>query len=275
KGRALALALYAGAHRPYSDVDVLVSPAGLEAARGVIAGLGYANADAGIGLDDVGGVATAETWARPSGLMIDLHWQLPGAQAAPADVWRALSQRRALIAVGGRALATLDAPGLALHVALHAAQHGTRYPGPIADLERGVDRWPRDVWAGAHALAVDIGADDVFAAGLRLMPAGEALAGALGLPAARDAAWAIERRYERPRGTFHLEALAGASTLRERASVMRRSLLPRREWIRWEYPWARRGAAHVVAAYAVHLARTPAWALRALRFRRERRRAAR
>jgi len=277
KGPALAQALYAGEHRPYSDVDVLVAPGDVEAARRTLADLGYVSTSEGVGIDDVAGVAMAEEWVRAggnddAGRMIDLHWALPGTGIAAGVAWEALAARRAWIDVAGSRTPTLDAVGLAVHVALHAAQHGTRYGKPLADLERGVERWPREVWRDAAELAAELGAGGAFAAGLRLTPAGAVLADALGLPAADAAAWAIEHRYKRPRGTFHLEALAAARTPRERASILRRSLLPRREWIRWQYPWAHRGRLRLVAAYALHLMRTPLWAVRALRFRRRQRR---
>lgn len=271
KGPALARALYAGEHRPYSDVDLLVAPDHIEAARHALTALGYASTSAGLGIDDVAGVAPAEEWAHAGGVLIDLHWQLPGAPAP--DAWRALRPHRATIAVGGRDVPTLDTAGLALHVALHAAQHGTRYGKPIADLDRATARWPVAVWRDAATLADAIGAMGAFAAGLRLTDTGAALAVELDLPAADAAAWATAHRYDRPRGTFHLDALAAAGTPRERASILRRSLLPRRAWIVWQYPWARHGGARLAAAYALHLARAPLWALRAWRFRRARRRA--
>jgi hypothetical protein len=50
-------------------------------------------------------------------------------------------------------------------------------------------------------------------------------------------------------------------------------LLPQRAWVMHQYPWARRGGWRVLAAYGVHLAKAPAWAVRAWRFRRHVRRA--
>ncbi len=279
KGPALAHALYAPEHRPYSDVDLLVAPDRVDAARDALTGLGYRSTSDGLGIDDVGGSADADAWARAAigedaGLMIDLHWRLPGA-SAPAEVaWTALVARRAWIEVAGARTPTLDAAGLAVHVALHAAQHGGRDGKPMEDLERAARRWALPVWRDAARLAAQLDAGAVFAAGLRLTMSGTALAGELGLPASAEAAWEIERRFDRPRGTFHLDALASAPTWRARASILRRSVLPTRAWVRWQYPWAHRGAIRLALAYALHILRTPVWALRAVMFRRARRRAA-
>jgi hypothetical protein len=113
-----------------------------------------------------------------------------------------------------------------------------------------------------------VGATAAFAAGLRLVPPGAALARDLALPPTDELQWAIANRNVRPRGTFHLRAFAEARTLPQRASVLRRSLLPRREWIAWQYPWARAGGVRLLAAYGLHLMRAPVWAAAAWRFRR-------
>ncbi len=278
KGPALAQALYAPEHRSYSDVDLLVAPDRVDGAQGVLAALGYRSTSDGLGIDDVGGSAVADAWARPgtgedAGLMIDLHWRLPGTNAPAEAAWAALIARRAWIDVAGARTPTLDAVGLAVHVVLHAAQHGGREGKPIVDLERATTHWPAPVWRDAAQLATQLDASETFAAGLRLTASGAALADDLALPASAAATWAIARRYDRPRGTFHLDALASAPTWRVRVSILRRSVLPTRTWIRWQYPWARHDAIRLALAYALHVLRTPLWALRAWRFRRARRRA--
>ena len=70
-----------------------------------------------------------------------------------------------------------------------------------------------------------------------------------------------------------LEALAEAGGLGDRLAILRRALLPSRAWIMHEHAWARTGRLRLIAAYAWHLARAPAWAARAWRFRRRARRA--
>jgi len=274
KGPALARTLYRDhEHRGYSDVDLLVSPGVLPAARRVLEGLGYANVIDGLGIVDPGGALDAETWVdtqRPGSVAsIDLHWRLPGSEAPPEAVWGVLSRAPGSIELEGRRVATLSREGLALHVATHAAQHGTRYGRPIEDLKLALERWSSDVWRAAAALAEEIEATQAFAAGLRLVPEGAALAGELGLPEADELLWAIANRDRRPRGTFHLEAFKDAPNARERLRLVRRSLFPTPEWIAWQYPWARKTGARLIAGRILHLMRAPLWAAKAWRFRRQ------
>jgi Uncharacterised nucleotidyltransferase len=281
KGPALARLLYTpDEHRGYSDVDVLIAPAHVSAARHVLADLGYGNTANRLGIDDVAGVVKAETWAGADGsgmatawVVIDLHWQLPGSKTSPEVAWDAVTRRCGWVDLDGRRVPTLAVEGLALHVATHAAQHGPRYEQPMEDLAKGLDRWSPSVWRAAAQLAAEIQATEAFAAGLRLSPRGAALAGDLGLPATDGLAWAIANRAARPRGTFHLQAFRQAPSLSERLSVLRTSLLPSREWIAWQYHWARGTRVRMFVARGLHLMRAPLWAARAWRFRRRAQRA--
>ena len=281
KGPALVQMLYrAGEDRGYADVDLLVSARDLAAARKALTGLGYRNILEPFGVDEVATGLDAETWAGAGksatvGLMIDLHWRLPGCRAAPQAAWDALARRRTWIDLDRRRVPVLGREGLALHVATHAAQHGTAFEGPIGDLTKALERWPFEVWNGAEQLAREVEATKAFAAGLRLVPAGAALARDLGLPETGDLDWAIANWEVRPRGTAHLRSLAEARTFRERAAALRRSVLPRREWIASEYWWARKRRVWLIVAYALHAMRTPVWAYRTWRFNRKASRAGR
>jgi hypothetical protein len=280
KGRALATLLYApGEHRDYSDIDLLVAPHDVDVAEQTLASLGYVNADAVRGIDDVGGVVHGQTWIRslPGSTdrpVVDLHAWLPGARATPAAAWPALMARRIWIEVGPRRAGVLDRAGQAMHLATHAAQHGPVFARHLNELGLALERWPTDVWDQAARLAEEIGAIEVFAAGLRLLPEGGAVASALSLPSTAELDWTIRQRQNRPRGTFHLQALAEAEGPRERLRVLRRSLLPGRAWINHQYPWAGDRGLRLIAAYAAHLARTPTWVVRAWWFRRQSQRAA-
>ena len=272
KGAALARLLYdAPEQRRYADVDVLVAPDQLPAARAALIELGYQNASAQVAVDDIGGVLHGESWlAIPAGarypVVVDLHLELAGAKAPAADVWKALKARSTLIEVAGRPLPGLDRAGSAMHLATHAAQHGDVYAKGRRELVRGLDRWPMDVWHEAARLAAEIDATEAFAAGLRLVPPGAKRAETLGLPSTSRLDWELRQR-ERPRGRFHLQAFLHASTVRERAHVVRRALLPHPRWIARQYPWTRGRPARMPAAYALHIARSPVWALRAALFR--------
>ena len=76
----------------------------------------------------------------------------------------------------------LNPGGRDLHLALHACQHGQHESQPVGDLERALADLQPAVWADAYALAKRLQAVDAFGAGLRLMPAGRAVADALGAP---------------------------------------------------------------------------------------------
>jgi len=279
KGPALARTLYTEhEYRTFSDVDLMVAPAAIAAAREVLAALGYANTSDRQGIVDVAGVVHAETWFRPAGDLtaeVDLHTRLAGAEAEAEAVWAALGRRRATAEVAGVPVPVLDAAGLAMHVATHAAQHGPGNPKAMEDLGRALERWPEEVWDGARALAVEVQAVPAFAAGLRLAPAGERMAERLELPAAGSLDWAIHHRDARPRGTFHVRALEEADGLSGRAIVIRRALLPTRDWITSQEPAAARSRTRLVLAYGRHLLRSPAWAARAWWFNRRARRAGR
>jgi hypothetical protein len=279
KGRALAASLYrAGEHRGYSDADLLVAPKQSAAAEAVLKRLGYVEADAVRGIDDVAGVIPGSAWVRVSATSspeVDLHRWLPGASGDPEVAWRALSRHRTWMEIRGRRVAVLDLAGQAMHLALHAAQHGPKIPKHVTELALALDRWPREIWEGAALLASEIGAVEPFAAGLRLLPRGAVEASDLGLPATKQLDWAITHRDSRPRGTFHLRSFAEAKTSVERIRILRRALLPGRAWIVFEHPWAGRGGLRILVAYALHIARAPLSAARAWRFTRRAKRAAR
>jgi hypothetical protein len=162
-----------------------------------------------------------------------------------------------------------------MHLAMHAAQHGPTFGKHVDELHLALERWPAEVWDAAAVLASEIAATAAFASGLRLVPRGAAEASRLQLPATDELDWTIRHLASRPRGTFHLRALAEARSLRDRLRIARRSLLPSRAWITHQHPWAHEGRLYVAAAYGLHLARAPVWAARAWRFRRRAGRAAR
>ena len=279
KGAALARLLYGpDERRGYVDVDVLVRPDHAKAVAGVLTDLGYRNTTQLHGIDYVEGAVPSDTWTPPpdgAPYDVDVHRWLPGAQAPPDTAWDALWSRRTSIELDGRQIPVLAREGLALHLALHAAQHGPDFVKGLVELRRALDRWPPEVWRDAVTLAAEVDALPRFAAGLRLVPSGRELVASLHLPVANAVEWEIGHRAERPRGTFHVEAFGKAESTRERLGLVRRSLFPSRRWLEVEHHWVARSPLHLALGYAVHLAQTPAWALRALSFRRRARRAGR
>jgi hypothetical protein len=279
KGAALAGALYRlGEPRGYFDIDVLVGPAQHAKAEAILTELGYRSFSEVRGVNDIGRALHADIWLGAmvgfhrgfAGVMIDLHRRLEGCRAPDALVWEALSGDRSSVEVAGTAVPTLGLPGMALSVALHVAQHGPGDAKAVGDLSRAVERWPLEVWREAASLAQDVGGEESFAAGLRLLPVGTELADELGLGSAERVLWDLANRDLRPRGTFHLEALTSSRSAREKLDVGRRALLPTRAWIRWEMPWATRSGVHLALAYVLHVVRTPVWGVRAIRYSRRR-----
>jgi hypothetical protein len=277
KGAALAQLLYEpGERRGYVDIDVLVRPDHLDRAASALNELGYRNITELHGIDDVGRAVPSDTWLPPAqaaGYDVDVHRWLPGTEAPPDTAWDALWQQRTTIEVADRQVPVLARQGQALHLALHAAQHGPHFVRGLVELRLALDRWPSEVWLGAATLAEQVDALPRFAAGLRLVPDGQQLAATLRLPAADAVEWEIGHRAERPRGTFHVQAFGKAESLRERLGLVRRSLFPSRRWLVVEYHWAARGPLRLALGYALHLARAPMWAVRAWSFRRRARRA--
>lgn len=276
KGPALVRLLYEEAEqRGYSDIDILVPASELASARETLIGLGYKNSRELLGIEDVAGIQHSEVWARRSGsgpLWIDLHWRLSGCDAPGDIVWEALASECFSIQLEGHPTAVPAPPGLAFHLAVHAAQHGPRDTKALGDLARGIERWPLDIWGAAAHIAREVEAIPAFAAGLRLLASGKVIATRLNLPATPVLDWEIAHREHRPRGAFHLQALARARGPRQLVAVVGHAIMPARAWIIWEFPWAARSRLLLVVAYLRHNLRAPSWGWRAWRYRRRARR---
>ena len=147
KGPSIARWLYAeGEPRTYIDCDLLVAPTDVLAAEEVLASLSFTRQ-----FDDREMPSWwrehASAWSRGGdGLTVDLHRTLPGVGVDAEGVWRALSAETDVVLVARHPVPTLSLPGRALHVALHAAQHGPGWARPIADLERALAAADDDLW---------------------------------------------------------------------------------------------------------------------------------
>jgi hypothetical protein len=228
-----------------------------------------------LAVDDVGRVVHSETWVgKPAfadrELAIDAHFWLAGTSVDPQIVWDHVAVPHEEIELGGRRVAAPRREVLAFHIATHAAQHGPGYAKGTRDLELALELWPEEVWRAAAAVAAGVGAGPSFAGGLRVIPAGAGMARRLGLEETPELDWEIRNLDARPRGRFHLDALRDAQTFGARAAILRRALLPKRDWLVRDYPWAWRGGPLLAAAYVLHVLRAPLWAVRAARFRRRR-----
>jgi hypothetical protein len=275
KGPAIATWLYDGAARPYRDSDLLVDPRQLTVAGQALWRLGF-RLDPHIEHDELEGFMVggphAQTWRRNGDrAKVDLHWRLPGTEATPTSAWELLAAGAEPLRVGGVQAEALSKPARALHIVLHAAQHGHWTRKPRVDLDRALDRLDLEVWKAAAALADDLGAATAFAAGLRLTNAGGALADRLGLPPDLPVAWALRAGTSPPKAEAFIlrwDHLVAAQGTRARLRSGALSLVPPVSYMERSFPIARHGRLGLCTAYLFRvlraLGRAP-WAWRAIR----------
>jgi hypothetical protein len=247
KGAALRRLLYSErAQRRYWDVDLLVSPDQWAAAGEQLRGLGFGQRYGG----ERAGLRHADVWEprAGSGIPVDLHWTLVGVEAEPAECWRLLAGSTNVLRLCGEDIEVLPPEGNALQVALHAAQHGPNRPQGMADLERALDRFDGGTWRAASGLAEELGASEMFSAGLRLLPAGEALATSLGLSRHKSVRTAVMSGSPPPLA-LGVEKLAQTEGLGAKLRLLARETVPSREFMRTWWPRARHRRRWLVAAY--------------------------
>lgn len=265
KGYSLSRLLYAGdGERRYRDTDLLVRSDARDRAEGLLRELGFVRVDRDA--DWLGPEPQyAHTFRRMrDGALVDLHWRLSGATAAPARQWTSISARTHQVEIGGCSIAVLDAATSAMLVALHTAHHGTGFPRALTDLDRAVEQFELTVWVQAAELARDLGASEPFAAGLRLIPAGDALADRMRLvrPASVEM-WL--KTNPRGHGAWVIDRFAQTRSVRGRLWLCLRVLVPAPAVMRTSFPLARRGRAGLALTYALRPVRLAVHAAPALR----------
>ncbi|MGH2761793.1 MAG: nucleotidyltransferase family protein [Thermoleophilaceae bacterium] len=246
KGPAIAGWLYRDRGvRAYGDADLLVSAASWERAAETLQRLGF--------VDGLGPLAhprmesiTSHPWARGN-QDVDLHCTLWGIGVEPGRAWEVLSARTVPMKVGGQELDVLEPAARAMHVALHAAQHGYDDGKPMRDLEAALEVLPEELWAEAAEVAAQLDALPGFTTGLRLSPAGHALAERLGVGGEASVDALLRVAHVPLAQAF--EELAGTPGMRAKLSVVRDELLPTPGFMRWWSPLARRGRLGLAAAY--------------------------
>jgi hypothetical protein len=258
KGPSIAGWLYPGGPpRSYVDCDLLIAPDDVDAAEDVLASLNYGRYFDDRRMPEWWREHAGEWVREDDGLTVDLHRTLPGVGVGAEPAWRALSTDTGIVLVAGHPAPTLALPARALHVALHAAQHGVGWAGPIADLERALVVADDDLWVRAATLAVELEATDAFAAGLRLTPAGAELASRLRLPPAQSVEAEL-RAASAPPLALGFEQLARADGMRVRAEIVWRKLVPPADFMRHWDPRAAAGRSALLRAYL----QRPVWILR-------------
>lgn len=248
KGPAVARWLYdEEALRPYLDCDLLVSPDDFSRAEWILADLGFHRE----GLDAVphDWPKHARIWYRDDRGNVDLHRTLFGVGVSDADLWAVLSVRTERMLVGGANVEVLTVPGRALVLALHAAKDGSRVGKVRHDLGHALDRVQAEVWEDASRMASQVDAAPTFAAGLRLVPAGEKVARRLDLPSEIPAEAALRRRGGPPPLAAGMGWLSAERGFRRKAGVVVRKLFPPRQFMLAWAPLARRGPLGLAAAY--------------------------
>ena len=258
KGASTVRWLYADREpRAYVDCDLLLRPGDGEAAAEQLRALGFGPDVAGAEMPEWW--QHAETWTRAEdGAIVDLHRTLPGVRVDNEALWTALSGETETLTVGGCSSRVLPTSGRALLVALHAAAHGGGQPASLADLELALGRVDEPGWRRVGELASSLGATQALAAGMRLLPAGRALAARLDLPSA-SATDVVLRAGGGPSSALSIEHLAQADGLLGRLGIVRHKLAPPVTYMRKWSPRARGSRLWLALAYAGR----PIWLLSA------------
>ena len=226
KGPSIVAWLYRdGAARAYVDTDLFVAAGSYRQTGDVLRALGFRP----LGYS---WHRHSETWQRRrDASIVDLHRSLIGISAPPDTVWEELAAKTDTLRVGGIDVEVLRVPARALHVALHAAEHGVDLSHPLEDLARALRVADEAVWRDAADVARRINARPAFAAGLRFNPAGVRLAERLHLPVERPPAVAVRAGPDMP-AVLTLENLTSEQPLRTRARLVFRALAPSPRYIR-------------------------------------------
>ncbi len=248
KGPAITRWLYGEEERrPYSDADLLIDPRDLPRAEACLRELGFRKFSQPT--DHLGDPQPESEWSGATeGAVVDLHWGLFGAQADGASVFEAVSADTEYLDVGGRRIEALGRPALLLVLALHAAKHNAWEEQPRRDLARALARAEPEAWAAAARLAERLSATELFAAGLATVQGGGELLESVGLSdqSSRSTQLLLMGR------ALNLEAIASAPTLRAKAQILARLIIPSRRWMTRYTKHGGRGGAWLLGSYLWH-----------------------
>jgi hypothetical protein len=245
KGRSIKRLLYReDESRGYVDGDLLIEASHRTAAEGVLQSLGFKRDRDTSWIQ--GWMNPSEPWIRKrDGAMIDLHINIPGAGVDAGTLWSALRPELEPMRMAGAEVQAFSPAALALHLALHAAQHEGKMDQPLRDLELAVTRLDASTWQRAARLAAQLQAVPALALGLASLDSGVSLAERLGLPSGPEAKRAIQRA----RLTYSVRALREAPTWNMRARMLGSKMLPSADFMRSWSPLASRGRLGLGLAY--------------------------
>ncbi len=230
KGISIARWLYPGELRPQGDVDLLVAPEDFSKAAELLKSVGFTD-------HGPPNSALNQRVLVRGHVVVDLHYRILGTKVTAQVAWDIWSQNVKNLRCGVGDLTVLSYPALAVHIGLHALQHGRSEPRPIEDLRRLVES---DVdWEAVWDVASQLGASQRLSSSLALLgdvaaPLGQAdlyTAVALGrrkplslglihffeadLPSSR---WRFAARKLMPRSDKDLEATGATDAGRTRLS---------------------------------------------------------
>jgi hypothetical protein len=258
KGPTLTSWLYRdGERRSYLDSDLLIRPGHEIEAENALRSLGFVPAWDESTLPNWWREHGSDWMRNADGVRVDLHRNLPGAKAEPQLAWDALTHEIARVPVAGYDAPALGLPARALHVVLHAVQHGGDWGKGRGDLDRALALVDDVTWRLTADLAAQIDATDAFAAGLRLTPEGRRLADRMELPTQASVDVALRSTSSPPPVALGFEQLAQADSLRTRLAIGWHKLFPPTEFlVHWD-PRARESAGRLLLARI----RRPLWVL--------------
>ena len=187
KGPSIARWLYPAGGRVYTDTDILVPAGEISRAQKALASLGFAYAFEGFNPIERG-INPIEYQFIRQGMgwymeveKVDLHRNLPDLPVSDRALWEEFLAHSEIMRIGGVQVRVLARPALALHIVLHALQHGFGFHTD-EDLRRVIGEMPSDDWRPVVSLAARLGVEDALGVALRRHPDGETVADRLGLP---------------------------------------------------------------------------------------------
>ncbi|MCA1840231.1 MAG: hypothetical protein LC723_07870, partial [Actinobacteria bacterium] len=195
----------------------------------------------------VGGFAPhAVTFIRSDKASIDLHRALPLVRSSPDACWAALQRLTQEVRVAGVSVRAFSPPAQAFQLAVHIVQH----PGiekNRRELALAIANITLADWRMAGDLAHTIQGEDAFAEGLSKSSEGLVILNALGIepPKTNTIVAAAGVQGFRWLG----KQVEGTSSLRERAALFGRLLVPRPDFMRQVSRLARANAVGLVLAY--------------------------
>jgi hypothetical protein len=251
KGPSIARWLYDDpSERFYCDSDLLVPHDLLPQAENALLEAGFEKLSRDLPLNRPR--VSMEWEDLTSGSAVDLHVSLTGIGAHPQRAWDTLVESTEKLFILNREVDVLGPAARALHLGLHACQHGHNDPHVLEDLRRGVERLPPRVWVEATNLARRLDAVAALASGLRLISEGRPVAADLGVATESSVeAELFSASLPHLELSFALgfEWLKSLPGLRSKFAYVARKTFPPIEWMKEWTPLAQRGFLGLTCAY--------------------------